>query len=108
MMELVVGLGGFTLGCLVAGIVAGGVAKRLVDRLQSVHQLTETTLDLEKRRVARDSVRQHQPRPGAGQPARVVDAMPSHRASLSTNQFRSKTSLKKNPANGGHGGDRTI
>lgn len=92
MTDLVVAVGSFFTGCLVAGVVAGGILRRLVDRHRARSVLERTTADLEKRRRATDSGRSTLPRQQAGPAARIVDAMPAH-------QKGSKTSTKKNRGN---------
>lgn len=93
MTTFFIGLGSFFVGCFVAGVVAGGILRRLADRHRTRSVLEATTADLENRRRASDSGRTHKTRPQAGPPARIVDAMPARGTS-------SKTRKKKNPGNG--------
>lgn len=102
MNELVVAIGSFFVGCVAAGALCGITVRRWLLRLEQARHVAETAAQLEKRRLALDSTRRHQPRDGAGQPARVVDAMPRVPTRLSTIKIGSKTSQKKIGEKGGH------
>ena len=62
---------GLTAG-LAVGITAGLVAhRRTLARRQLVAEMDQTATELETRRERADSIRQHEVRPTAGQPARI-------------------------------------
>lgn len=82
-MNLVLSFVSFLVGCLASGVVIGATCHRLLQRLTAARELESTAAELEKRRVATDSGRTHLPRARAGDPAKIMDGMPSRRKGLS-------------------------
>lgn len=81
-MTYLVGLVSFTVGLLLASCMWGLAWVRLVRRLTDRGMLIATAHDLENRRVAYDSGREHRVRATAGRPARISDGMATRPGAL--------------------------
>lgn len=75
MSYLLVGLVSFALGALLVSCMSVLMWRRLVTRLQGKHGLVSLTRELENRRVAIESGREHLVRATAGRPARISDGL---------------------------------
>jgi hypothetical protein len=82
MWYIVVAVGSWSVGFVAALGVGLALRRRLLKRLAGVRHLVETTLELENRRLAYDSGREHLARASAGQPARVHDGLGTKPGSL--------------------------
>ena len=75
MWYLVAALSGFGAGLSVGLTIVWCLRNNLVRRLAAVRAMAETQRDLENRRVAYDSGREHLVRANAGRPARITDGL---------------------------------
>jgi len=93
MSYVLVGCVSFLAGLLLASCMSAVLWRRLVRRLTAKRGLVATTLDLENRRVAYDSGRQHLARSTAGRPARISDGLSTRPGTLAKQQRVTRTSM---------------
>jgi len=83
MWYLAVGLVSYSLGALCSLICVYRARNRLCERLEAARLLLQTQRELENRRVAYDSGREHLARSNGGKPARISDGMATKPGTLS-------------------------
>lgn len=94
-MNLLLALVSCGIGFLLGSLISWQVYSRLLGRLRQRAKALETIRDLESRRVAYDSGRDHLVRTRAGAPARVQDGMATKPGTLAK-YLRDTGATKKN------------